>query len=100
MVKEAFDNMEKKEAEKVGESCPECGSDLVIKSGKYGKFIACSNYPKCKYIKKEEKQVVEIGTCPECGGTVVEKKTRKGKIFYGCNNYPKCKYASWDKPNL
>ena len=100
MVKEAFDNMEKKEAEKVGESCPECGSDLVIKSGKYGKFIACSNYPKCKYIKKEEKQVVEIGICPECGGKVIEKKTRRGKIFYGCNNYPKCKYASWDKPNL
>jgi len=100
MVKEAFDNMEKKEAEKVGELCPECGSDLVIKSGKYGKFIACSNYPKCKYIKKEEKQVIEIGICPECGGKVVEKKTRRGKIFYGCNNYPKCKYASWDKPNL
>lgn len=100
MLKIAFDNMEKKEAEKVGEKCPLCGNDLVIRSGKYGKFIACSNYPECKYVKKEEKKIVEIGTCPDCGGTIIEKKTKKGKIFYGCNNYPKCKYASWNKPDL
>ncbi|HOO67934.1 MAG TPA: type I DNA topoisomerase [Bacilli bacterium] len=98
MLKDAFDNMEKKEPEKTGEKCPECGSDLVVRSGKYGKFVACSNYPKCKYIKKEEREVVEVGKCPECGSPVIEKKTRRGKTFYGCSNYPKCKYATWDKP--
>ena len=100
MLKEAFDNMEKKEAEETGELCPECNSPLVIRNGKYGKFTACGNYPTCKYIKKEEKQVIEVGKCPDCDGKIVEKKTRKGKIFYGCSNYPKCKYASWDKPNI
>lgn len=100
MVKHAFDNMEKKKEEETGEICPECGNPLVIRSGKYGKFTACSNYPKCKYIKKEERKIVEIGKCPLCDGTIIEKKTKKGKIFYGCNKYPKCKYASWEKPNL
>ncbi len=94
----AFKNMDKKEAEETGEICPECGNSLVIRSGKYGKFTACSNYPTCKYIKKDEKKIVEICKCPECDGTIVEKRTKKGKIFYGCNNYPKCKYATWDKP--
>lgn len=98
MLKEAFDNMEKKEPEKTGEICPECGSELVVRTGKYGKFVACSNYPKCKYIKKDEVKLKEVGTCPECGNPIVEKKTRKGKTFYGCSNYPKCKYATWDKP--
>ena len=100
MLDNAFNNMEKNKAEETGETCPECGNPLVIRSGKYGKFTACSNYPKCKYIKKEEKKIVEVCKCPECNnGMVVEKKTKKGKIFYGCNNYPKCKYATWDKPN-
>ena len=49
---------------------------------------------------EDEKEVIEVGTCPECGNKIIEKKTRKGKIFYGCSNYPKCKYASWDKPSL
>lgn len=97
-VKNAFSDMEKKEAEETGEACPECGSPLVIRKGKYGEFVACSNYPTCKYIKKEEKEVLEITDCPNCGGKIVEKVTRKGKIFYGCNNYPKCKTAFWDKP--
>ena len=97
-VKGAFSEMEKKEAEKTGESCPKCGSPLVIRKGKYGEFVACSNYPICKYIKKEEVQVVEICDCPKCSGKIVEKKSRKGRIFYGCNNYPKCKTAYWDKP--
>ena len=96
----AFKNMDKKEAEETGEKCPECGNPLVIRTGKYGKFTACSNYPTCKYIKKEEKKTVEICKCPECDGTIVEKRTKKGKIFYGCNNYPKCKYATWDKPKI
>lgn len=98
MVKDAFDNMEKKKEEETGEMCPLCGNLLVVRSGKYGKFVACSNYPNCKYVKKKEKLVVEICKCPECDGMIVEKTTKKGKVFYGCNNYPKCKYATWNKP--
>ena len=97
MLKDAFNNMEKKQAEETGELCPNCNSPLVIRNGKFGKFTACSNYPTCKYIKKDE-QKKEICKCPECDGTIIEKRTKKGKIFYGCNNYPKCKYASWKKP--
>lgn len=97
-VEEAFDKMEKKEAEKTGEICPECGSELVIRNGRYGKFTACSNYPTCKYIKKEEQQITELTDCPKCDGKIVAKRTRKGKFFYGCTNYPKCDYASWYKP--
>ena len=97
-VKGAFTDMEKKAAEETGESCPECGNPLVIRKGKYGEFVACSNYPECKYIKKEEVQDVEVCDCPNCSGKIVEKKSRRGKLFYGCNNYPKCKTAYWDKP--
>lgn len=97
-VEEAFKNMEKKEAEKTGEVCPECGNDLVIRNGRFGAFTACSNYPTCKFIKKTEKVVVEIADCPKCEGKVVEKRTRKGRNFYGCSNYPKCDFASWYKP--
>ena len=98
LVEKAFDNMEKKAPQETGESCPECGNPLVVRKGRYGEFVACSNYPECKYIKKEERQIVEICDCPNCGGKIVEKTTRKGKTFYGCNNYPKCKTALWDKP--
>lgn len=98
MVENAFDNMEKKEPEKIGEVCPECGKDLVKRNGRYGEFIACSNYPECKYIKKEEKKVIEVCDCIKCGNKIVERKTKKGKVFYGCSNFPKCKEAYWDKP--
>ena len=97
-VKGAFSEMEKKAAEETGEACPECGNPLVIRKGKYGEFVACSNYPECKYIKKEEVQDVEVCDCPNCSGKIIEKKSRRGKLFYGCNNYPKCKTAYWDKP--
>lgn len=98
LVKTAFSEMEKKEPEKTGESCPLCNSPLVIRKGKYGEFTACSNYPECKYIKKEEKKIIEICDCPNCDGKIVERKTKRGKIFYGCNNFPKCNTAFWDKP--
>lgn len=98
-VKEAFSHMEKKPAEVTGEMCPNCGNPLVIKKSRYGEFVACSNYPECKYIKQPEKdKPKEIMPCPKCNGTIVEKKSRKGKIFYGCNNYPKCDFATWDEP--
>lgn len=98
LVNKAFKDMEKEAPEETGEICPECGNNLVIRKGKYGKFTACSNYPECKYIKKEETKQVEIIKCPNCEGTIIERKTRKGKVFYGCNNFPKCKTAFWDKP--
>ena len=97
-VKNAFDEMEKKAPVETGENCPECGNPLVIRKGRYGEFIACSNYPECKYIKKEQKEIKEIMECPNCNGKIIEKTTRKGKLFYGCSNYPKCKFASCDKP--
>ena len=74
--------------------CPECGGELVLKRGRYGEFIACSRYPDCRYIHKEL-----IGVpCPKDGGDIQEKKSKRGKIFYGCTNYPKCDFVSWDKP--
>ncbi len=97
-VKDAFSDMEKKAPKETGEICPECGNKLVVRKGRYGEFVACSNYPECKYIKKEEVKEEEVCDCPNCEGKIVEKKSRRGKVFYGCNNYPKCKTAFWDKP--
>ena len=99
LVEKGFKDLPKKEAEKTGEICPDCGSDLVKRKSRYGYFTACSNYPNCKYIKKENTnpednnfQSEVIGKCPICKkGDIVTKKTRTGKIFYGCSNYPKCK---------
>ncbi len=98
LVKTAFEQMEKKAPEETGESCPLCGNPLVLRKSKYGMFTACSNYPTCKYIKQEEKEVKTICKCPNCGHDIIEKKSKRGKVFYGCNNYPKCKTAYWDKP--
>ena len=97
-VEKAFDNLEKKEPEKTGEDCPNCGSPLVIRVGRFGPFTACSNYPNCKYIKQEPRQEQIICDCPNCDGKIVLKRSKKGKVFYGCNNYPKCKTAFWDQP--
>ena len=98
LVKTAFEQMEKKAPEETGESCPLCGNPLVLRKSRYGTFTACSNYPTCKYIKQEEKEVKTICKCPNCGHDIIEKKSKRGKVFYGCNNYPKCKTAYWDKP--
>ena len=95
-VEDTLKKLPKKEAQKTGEVCPNCGSDLVIRKGRFGEFTACSNYPKCKYIKTEEPE--EIAKCPNCGGKIIEKKSKRGKVFYGCNNYPTCQTAYWDKP--
>ena len=97
-LKEAFDKLPKKEIVQTGEDCPNCGSPLVFRNGKYGEFVACSNYPTCKYIKQEDKEIKEIIECPNCDGKIVEKRSKKGKIFYGCNNYPNCKTAYWNVP--
>ena len=86
------------EVEKLGKACPECKKgELVVRIGRFGKFISCSRFPDCKFT---EKYVEKIGMkCPKCGkGEVIVKKTGKGKRFFGCSIYPKCKWASWRKP--
>ena len=76
--------------------CEYCGRQMVVKFGRYGKFIACPGYPECKNIKKF---VQDIGVaCPKCGGKVIVRKTKKGKPFYGCENYPECDFVSWTEP--
>ncbi len=78
------------------EICEKCGSAMVIKNGRFGKFLACSNYPACRNTKP-----VKVGVkCPEegCKGDIIEKRTRKGKLFFGCDQFPKCRFASWDRP--
>lgn len=75
--------------------CEKCGANMVVKDGRFGKFLACPNYPQCKNIKSI---IDPVGICPDCGGTILQKRTRSGKIFYGCSNYPKCQFATWNKP--
>ena len=78
--------------------CEKCGRPMVVKFGRYGKFIACSGYPECKNIKKI---VHETGAeCPKCGGKVVVKKSKRGRVFYGCSEYPNCDFVSWDEPTM
>jgi len=105
-----------KTATPIGEKCPECGSELVLRKGRYGEFIACSNFPKCKYsrnVAKDNEKSAETSTatatkpkrelkkldvpCPKCGGEIVERFSRRGK-FYGCANYPKCDFISNYEP--
>lgn len=76
------------------EKCPQCGSDLIARFGKYGKFYACKSFPKCKYIKPNL-HFVKGYNCPECNGQLVVRYSKKGKRFYGCENYPKCKHIQW-----
>ena len=83
--------------EPIGEKCPECGNDLVKKRGRFGEFIACSNYPECKYTRPI---LATTGVkCPKCGeGEIVKRKSKKGRTFYGCSRYPECDYVAWNKP--
>lgn len=81
------------------EKCEKCGGEMIMKEGRFGKFLACSNYPKCKNTKTV---IQSTGMkCPDCGdGQVVEKRTKKGRKFWGCSKYPSCKYASWEDPTI
>ena len=100
LLAKAYENMEQIQPEKTGELCPECGNDLVIRKGRYGDFVACSNYPGCKYIKKEETKVEYTGEeCPHCGSKMIFKKGRFGK-FEACSNYPECKYIKKDEKKV
>ena len=88
------DGAQPSEPQVTDEKCEKCGSPMVFKAGRFGKFLACSNYPECKTTK-----AIGIGVkCPEDGGDLVERRTKKGKIFFSCSNYPKCKFASWYRP--
>ncbi|HXN47371.1 MAG TPA: type I DNA topoisomerase [Bryobacteraceae bacterium] len=86
---------EKKADVPLDEKCPQCGNNLVLKNGRFGEFTACSNYPTCKYVKQKT-----IGVkCPECNeGDISERRSRRGKTFYGCTRYPDCKFVAWAKP--
>ena len=97
LVDNAYQNMEKMEPEKIGEACPECGGELVIRQGRFGKFISCLNYPQCKYTRKieapeKEKSEPTGKLCPECGGELLKRKSRYGNYFLGCSNFPKCRH--------
>jgi DNA topoisomerase I len=82
----------------ITEKCPECSNDLMWRRGRFGAFVACSNYPACKYIKKKEAREIGLG-CPDCGqGQLVERKGRWGRAFYGCNRYPECRFTAQHKP--
>lgn len=84
------------EPEKIDKACPECGNDLIVKWGRFGKFISCSTYPTCKHT---EPYLEKIGIeCPRDGGDIVVRKSRKGRVFYGCSNYPECEFTSWKRP--
>ncbi|MFI3207349.1 MAG: DNA topoisomerase, partial [Clostridia bacterium] len=85
------------EEDKTDLVCDKCGKKMVVKHGRFGKFIACSGYPDCKNIMKIVKDTGAL--CPKCGGKIIEKKTKKNRAFYGCNNYPECNFVSWDAPS-
>ncbi|MCL4459125.1 MAG: type I DNA topoisomerase [Chloroflexi bacterium] len=98
LLQRAEQRMERVElmAEPTGEICEKCGGSMVIKYGRFGKFIGCANYPRCRNAKP---LAVKIGVkCPECGADLVEKKTRRKRTFYGCSRYPQCSFGAWNKP--
>jgi DNA topoisomerase I len=86
-----------KPVEEMDEPCPDCGRNLVIRTGRFGRFISCSGFPECSYRRSVVNKTGAL--CPICGGDLVERKTRqKKRIFYGCNNYPACNFAMWERP--
>jgi DNA topoisomerase I len=98
LADEAIEKLDlKKEPEPVGRACPKCESPLLYREGRYGRFIGCSNFPKCRHT---EQILVKVGVnCPTCGdGDLIEKRTRRGRVFYGCSNYPECDWTSWKRP--
>jgi len=95
-AREEMDEVELEE-ELTDEKCEKCGKPMAVKYGRYGKFLACSGYPECKNTKP---YLIKTGiSCPECeDGELIQRKSRKGRVFYGCTNYPDCKFVSWNKP--
>ena len=95
---DASEQMEKVKLadELTDETCPNCGQQLAIKTGRFGKFLACTGYPECKFTRSYQKKTGVL--CPQCGGDLVERRSRKGRIFYGCSNYPTCNFAAFARP--
>ena len=89
-IRKLTQKVQQKPPVQLEEMCPKCGKPLLQRDGQYGEFIACSGYPKCKYVKQE---LLEV-PCPKCGGDIAVRKTKRGDTFYGCTNYPKCDFAS------
>jgi len=104
-LKKKYQEVSKKNlVEKTEKICPKCGAPLLIRLGKFGRFYACSKFPKCKYTESLEENKLKVN-CPKCGAPLIEKRTRlrqgfggRRKIFYGCSNWPKCDFALWDRP--
>ena len=98
-VNKKMETVEKKAPEKTGDKCEKCGKDMIIKLGRFGKFISCSGYPDCKNAKPIIKKTGI--KCPDCGkGDLIERRTRKGgRKFWGCEKYPDCEHATWDDPS-
>lgn len=99
-IKKAYDEADKVKLveEHIDEACPDCTHDLVIRTGRFGKFIACTNFPECTYTRQYgEKADIK---CPKCGFDIVIKKSKRGKKFYGCSNYPTCTFAAWKKEDI
>jgi DNA topoisomerase I len=99
-LQEKYDKVAKKEFNEkpTGKKCPQCGADIIVRLGRFGKFYACPNFPKCRYTEPLKENNLNLN-CPKCQeGKVVAKRTKRKKIFYGCNKYPKCDFALWDKP--
>ena len=78
------------------EKCPQCGQNLVYKHGRFGQFLACPGYPECRHTQNIVKKTGVL--CPLDGGMLVERRSKKGRIFYGCSNYPECRFSLWDRP--
>ena len=101
-LEKKYAEVEKKKEEPIptDEVCPKCGKPMVIKTGRFGKFLACTGFPECKSTKNIKDETKKTGIiCPKCDqGELVEKKSKRGKIFYGCPNWPDCDFALWDKP--
>lgn len=103
-LEKKYDEVKKIDTDKkTGKTCPECGKELMEKMGRFGQFLACSGFPECRHTESLDKnKPKDLGVhCPKCvAGNVIEKKTRRGKIFYGCSKYPDCDFATWDKPHI
>jgi DNA topoisomerase-1 len=85
-----------KTPESAGRNCPKCDEELLVRNGRFGKFIGCSGFPECRHT---EQILIKIGVvCPDCSGDLIQRRTRKGRVFYGCVSYPECEWTSWNRP--
>jgi len=95
-MKEDQEKEEELQKEYADEKCEKCKGQMIVKKGRFGEFLACANYPKCKFTRPLG-HALKV-KCPDCKGDIVQKRTKRGKVFYGCANYPKCKFATWKEP--